>query len=136
MERTYTQCAQTWPLTENVKFENIESAIQILRQACDYLYGRLSQVGAAVDLKMDPAKVQQTGRDIAGQFQTMQASLEEGSRRSEMVSSRTDEISETMQTAQARLRGKQFGTGSRSVSFCPQWKHSKPMIKSGKKWRV
>ena len=33
VERTYTQCAQTWPLAENVKLKNIESAIQILSQA-------------------------------------------------------------------------------------------------------
>ena len=29
VERTFTQCAQTWPLTDHVKLENIEAAIQI-----------------------------------------------------------------------------------------------------------
>ena len=33
VERTYTQCAQSWPLASHVKLEGIESAIHILRQA-------------------------------------------------------------------------------------------------------
>ena len=37
VERRYTQCAQTWPLASNVKLENMESAIHLLRQACDHL---------------------------------------------------------------------------------------------------
>ena len=42
VERRYTQCAQTWPLASNVKLENMESAIQLLRQACDYLYNGMT----------------------------------------------------------------------------------------------
>ena len=38
VERTYTQCAQSWPLASHVKLEGIESAIHILRQACEYLH--------------------------------------------------------------------------------------------------
>ena len=30
VERTYTQCAQAWPLANNVKLEGMESAILIL----------------------------------------------------------------------------------------------------------
>ena len=37
VERTYTQCAQTWPLGSSAKLKSIESAILILIQACDYL---------------------------------------------------------------------------------------------------
>ena len=36
--RTYTQCAQTWPLADAAAFENIETALQVLRQACEYLH--------------------------------------------------------------------------------------------------
>ena len=36
--KTYTQCAQIWPLADQAAFENIEAAIQILRQACDFLH--------------------------------------------------------------------------------------------------
>ena len=35
VERVFTQVAQTWPLADNVKFENIEAAIHVLQQACD-----------------------------------------------------------------------------------------------------
>ena len=31
VERTFTQVAQTWPLGDNVKFENIEAAINVLK---------------------------------------------------------------------------------------------------------
>ena len=77
----YTRCAQTWPFTDHVKLENIETAIQILRQACDYLCNGLSQVGSVADQKMDTAKVQQAIGEIAAQIQKMQACLEDGSRR-------------------------------------------------------
>ena len=59
VERTYAQCAQTWTLANHVKLENIESAIQIPRQACDHLYNGLSQVGSVVDQKCSTEKVQQ-----------------------------------------------------------------------------
>ena len=88
---------------EHVKLEKIETAIQIPRQACDYLYNGLSQVGSVVDRKMDTVKVQQGMGDIAVQIQKMQISLEEGSRRNEVVSPRIDEMSEKIKTAQARL---------------------------------
>ena len=35
--RSYTQAAQVWPLEYNPKLEGIEAAIQVLRQARDYL---------------------------------------------------------------------------------------------------
>ena len=59
VERRYTQCAQTWPLASNVKLENMESAIQLLRQACDYLYNGMTQMGSIVDQKRTTEKVQQ-----------------------------------------------------------------------------
>ena len=47
VERTYTQCAQTWPLASHVKLESMESAIHILRQACDYLHEGMMKLGFA-----------------------------------------------------------------------------------------
>ena len=79
---------RTWPLTDQVKLENIETAIQILRQACGYLYNGLAQVGSATEQKIDTAKVQKTIGEIAGQIQKMQACLEDGSRRNVALSSR------------------------------------------------
>ena len=46
---TYTQCAQTWPLTDAIAFENIDGALNVLRQACEYLHHGLTQMGAAVE---------------------------------------------------------------------------------------
>ena len=57
VERRYTQCAQTWPLASHPKLENMESAIQLLRQACDYLYNGMTQMGSIVDQKCTTEKV-------------------------------------------------------------------------------
>ena len=76
VERTYSQCAQTWPLASHVKLDNIESAIHILRQACDYLYNGLSEVGSVVDQKCNTEKVQQAMGELVAQIQRMQATLE------------------------------------------------------------
>ena len=64
-ERTHTQRAQTWPLADHVKLENIESAIQILTQACDFLYNAVSQVRSAADQKMDTVKARQAIGEIS-----------------------------------------------------------------------
>ena len=103
VERSYTQCAQTWPLTDHVQLENIETAIQILRQACDYLYNGLSQVGSAADQKIDTVNVQQAIGEIAAQIQKTQACLEDGSRKNEAFSSRIDDMSERINAAHCRL---------------------------------
>ena len=42
----------------NVKFENIEAAIVVLRQACDYLYQGLKHVGSVTKQKADAEKMQ------------------------------------------------------------------------------
>ena len=68
VERTYTECAQAWPLANNVKLEGMESAILILRQACDYLHNGMTQLGSMTDRKCDTEKVQQIvlGGDDSG----------------------------------------------------------------------
>ena len=38
VSRTYTQCAQEWPLTDTGAFENIEAALNVLKRACEYLH--------------------------------------------------------------------------------------------------
>ena len=53
VERTYTQCAQTWPLASHVKLESMESAIHILRQACDYLHEGMMKLGSLTEQKCD-----------------------------------------------------------------------------------
>ena len=56
VERVFTQVVQTWPLTENVKFENIEAAMQALRQVCDYLYQGLSHAGPRLSRRRTPRR--------------------------------------------------------------------------------
>ena len=76
VERTYTQCAQTWPLGSSVKLESIESAIMILRQASDYLYNGMTQLSSITDRKCDTEKVQQVIADLVvstGIIKTMPA---------------------------------------------------------------
>ena len=77
VERRYTQCAQTWPLASNVKLENMESAIHLLRQACDYLYNGMTQMGSTMDQKCDTEKVQRVVIGVTMQFQKLQAAIDE-----------------------------------------------------------
>ena len=57
VERTFTQCAQTWPLASHVKLEGMESAINILRQACEYLHEGMVKLSSITDQKSDTEKV-------------------------------------------------------------------------------
>ena len=56
VERTYTQCAQSWPLASHVKLEGIESAIHILRQACDYLHEGMVKLSSVTDQNVIPER--------------------------------------------------------------------------------
>ena len=44
VQRTYTQCAHEWPLSESDAFDNIESALNILKRACEYLHDGMMQM--------------------------------------------------------------------------------------------
>ena len=46
VQRTYTQCAHEWPLSESDAFDNIESALNILKRACEYLHDGMMQMGS------------------------------------------------------------------------------------------
>ena len=78
--RTYTQCAKAWPLADQAAFDNIVAAIQILRQACDYLHQGLTQVGTAVGQRIDTGKAQEAVNEIASQIQSMKASMTDSAR--------------------------------------------------------
>ena len=93
VERTYTQCAQTWPLGSSVKLESIESAILILRQACDYLHNSMTQLSSITDRKCDTEKVQQVIADLMTQLPRLQATIGESSQGVAKVTSRVDELS-------------------------------------------
>ena len=101
--RTFAQCAQTWPLADTAAFENIEAAIQVLRQACDYLHQGLTQVGAAVEQKIDTGKVQAAINEIARQIQSMKASMTDSANRQTVLATRIDGTMEKISTGHGRL---------------------------------
>ena len=93
VERTFTQCARAWPLASHVKLEGMESAIHILRQACDYLHEGKVKLGSITDQKCDTEKVQQAIAELMVTIQNLQTQGNEGSRRTGALASRIDEIS-------------------------------------------
>ena len=87
VERTYTQCAQTWPLASHVKLEGMESAIHILRQACDYLHEGMVKLGSMTDQKCDTGMVHQVISELMTTLQQLQTRCAEGSHKIEQVTS-------------------------------------------------
>ena len=75
VERTYTQCAQTWPLASHVKLESMESAIHILRQACDYLHEGMMKLGSLTEQKCDAGMVHQVVSESMFQCRLLNRSL-------------------------------------------------------------
>ena len=102
--RTFTQCAQPRPLASHAKLEGMESAIHILRQACDYLH-------EVTDQKCDTEKVQQAVAEVMVTLQRCQAACGEGSRRAETVASRVDEFSGEAANIRGRLEGLECRVG-------------------------
>ena len=58
VQRTYTQCAREWPLSETEAFENIEAALNVLKRACEYLHDGMMQMGRTVDQKANIPSVE------------------------------------------------------------------------------
>ena len=105
VERTYTQCAQTWPLASHVKLEGMESAIHILRQACDYLHEGMVRLGSMTDQKCDTGMVHQVVSELMTTLQQLQTRCAEGSQKIEQVTSRVNEIAGESVNARKRLEG-------------------------------
>ena len=105
MERTYTQCAQTWPLASHVKLEGIESAIHILRQACDYLHEGMMKLGSVTDQKCDAGRVHQVVAELMSTLQQLQVRCAGGSQKADLVTSRMDEMAGETANTRKRLEG-------------------------------
>ena len=105
VERTYTQCAQTWPLANHVKLEGMESAIQILRQACDYLHEGMMRLGSLTDQKCDTGMVHQVMSELMTALQQLQSECADGSQKVEQVTARVNEIAGESVNARKRLEG-------------------------------
>ena len=83
----------------------MESAIHILRQACDYLHEGMTRLSSITDQKCDTEKVQQAIAEVMVTLQQLQAMCGEGSRRSETIASRVDELSGEAVNIRGRLEG-------------------------------
>ena len=105
VERTYTQCAQAWPLANHVKLEGMESAIHILRQACDYLHEGMMKLGSLTDQKCDTGMVHQVMSELMTTLQQLQSECADGSRKIEQVTARVNEIAGESVNARKRLEG-------------------------------
>ena len=106
VERVFTQFAQTWLLADNVKFENIEAAIHVPRQARDYLYKGLKHVGSAFAQKVSAEKMQNVASalgEIVERIKLMQEQLVENSQRTDATSASIDQMSERIGDAHRRL---------------------------------
>ena len=75
--RTFTQCAQTWPLTDASAFENIDAALKILREACDFLHQGMTQLGVRVEQKADIPRAQSAAHELAEHIQDVRNGLRE-----------------------------------------------------------
>ena len=113
-ERTFAQCAQVWPLANNVKLEGMESAIHILRKACEYLHEGMVKLSSITDQKCDTEKVQQAVAELLVTLQRLQTQQHEGSRQSEVLSSRIDEVTGEATNLRSRLDGLQRRVGMES----------------------
>ena len=67
--RTYTQCAQIWPLTDMGAFENIDAALNVLKRACEYLYQGTTQMGSNMEQKANIANAQAAVQELAEHIQ-------------------------------------------------------------------
>ena len=105
VERTYTQCAQSWPLASHVKLEGMESAVHILRQARDYLHAGMVRLSSVTDQKCDTGKVHQAMADVMATLQQLQTRCTEGSQRADIATSRVDEMAGETVNIRKRLEG-------------------------------
>ena len=103
VQRTYTQCAHEWPLSESDAFENIESALNILKRACEYLHNGMMQMGGIVDQKANSPSVEAAVRTLAGQVQEVRNGVQTTVTRQSDLSSRMDRMSERIQAARDRM---------------------------------
>ena len=101
--RTYTQCAQTWPLTDAGAFENIDAALNVLKQACEYLHRGMTQVGTAVEQKADISKVQSAVHKLAEHLQVVRIGMTEGVAHQSALSTKIDGMTEKIQAAHGRM---------------------------------
>ena len=103
VQRTYTQCAHEWPLSESDAFDNIESALNILKRACEYLRDGMMQMGGVVGQKANIPSVEAAVRALAGHVQEVRNGVQSTVTRQSELSVRVDRMSERLQAARDRM---------------------------------
>ena len=103
VQRTYTQCAREWPLSETEAFENIEAALNVLKRACEYLHDGMMQMGRTVDQKANIPSVEAAVRELAHHTQEVRNGVQRTVTRQTELSTRLDGMSEHIQAARGRM---------------------------------
>ena len=103
VQRTYTQCAQEWPLSDSDAFENIETALNILKRSCEYLHDGVMQMGRTMEQKANIPSVEAAVRTLAGHIQEVRNGVQNTVTRQNDLSTRMDRISEQLQAARDRM---------------------------------
>ena len=85
----------------------MESAIHILRQACDYLHESMVKLGSVTDQKCDTGRVHliQVVAEMMSPLQQLQTRCTEGSQKTDLVSSRMDEMAGEAANTRKRMEG-------------------------------
>ena len=103
VQRTYTQCAREWPLSETEAFENIEVALNVLKRACEYLHEGVTQMGRIVDQKANIPSAEAAVRELAHHTQEVRNGVQRTVTRQTELTNRLDSMSEHIQAARGRI---------------------------------
>ena len=103
VSRTYTQCAQAWPLTDMGAFENIDAALTVLKRACEYLHQGVTQMGNGLEQKASIANVQAAAHELAEYIQDVRNGLRDSVTRQNALSAKIDGMTEQLQAARRHV---------------------------------
>ena len=127
VQRTYTQCAREWPLSETEAFENIEAALNVLKRACEYLHEGMMQMGKTVEQKANIPSVEAAVRELAHHTQEVRNGVQRTVTRQTELSNRMDSVSEHIQAARGRIEAlsAQLDQGGREhMALTVEYRHS------------
>ena len=127
VQRTYTQCAREWPLSETEAFENIEAALNVLKRACEYLHEGMMQMGKTVEQKANIPSVEAAVRELAHHTQEVRNGVQRTVTRQTEFSNRLDSMTEHIQEARGRMEAlsAQIDQGGREhMALAVEYRHS------------
>ena len=127
VQRTYTQCAREWPLSETEAFENIEVALNVLKRACEYLHEGMMQMGKTVEQKANIPSVEAAVRELAHHTQEVRNGVQRTVTRQTEFSNRLNSMTEHIQEARGRMEAlsAQIDQGGREhMALAVEYRHS------------